>query len=69
MTIVKTVDIPDWEIEELIENEVLDSALDSIEDHLRENYDIEDGDLGKSEYIFFFNIIKEKIDERIARWI
>lgn len=69
MTIVKTVDIPDSEIEELIDNEVLDSALDLIEDHLRENYDVGDGDLKSTDYIFFFNIMKEKIDERIARWI
>ena len=69
MTIVKTVDIPDFEIEELIDNEVLDSALDLIEDHLRENYDIGDGDLGQLEYIFFLNTMKDKIDERIARWI
>lgn len=66
MTIVKTVDIPDSEIEEIIVNEIFDSAFDTIENYLRENYNVEEDDLKRTDYIFFLNIMKEKIDERIA---
>ena len=68
MTIVKTVDIPDTAIEDFIDDEIIDGFLGDIETWLIDNFYIESSDIGNSEYIFFLNIMKEKIDEKIARW-
>ena len=69
MIIVKTIEIPNTEIEDFIDDKVIDRSLDDIETWLIDNFDIQSSDIGSPEYIFFLNIMKEKIDERIARWI
>ena len=69
MIIIRPIEVPDEEIEDFIDDAVIDDALTGIEDWLRTKYGIESSDLGSPEYIFFLNIMKEKIDERIARWI